>query len=267
MDKMNSNQSLKSRIDNGEMLIGSWLQIGHPAIMECMCAYPFDWLTVDLEHTDISMETFTQMLRGAARTGMDVLARVKENSLLDIRQVLDMGATGVIVPLVSSAEEAKRAVSAAKYAPKGERGFAFCRANEYGHRFDEYSRKANDETVVIVMIETKQGVENINEILSVDGVDGVLIGPYDMSGSFGVPGQTQSECVQQAMVAVVEACKRYGKVAGIHQVEPDEKQIKNVIDKGFGFIAIGMDTVFLGKAIEESLVAISCVLDSAGVRK
>lgn len=243
--------NIKKRINSGETTIGSWLQIGHPAVMEYMSSYDFDWLTVDLEHTDITLETFSNLLRSSQ--GKTVFARVRENDTIAIRQVLDAGANGVIVPLVKNADEARQAVKAAKFPPIGIRGFAFIRANNYGMTFDEYAKNANDRIVVIVMVEAKETIDNIDEILEVEGLDGVLIGPYDLSGSYGIPGQTQSPIIQKAMKKVILACKAHGKPAGIHQVGLDEDQIKKVFADGFSFVAVGMDNVFLGKGIEETM--------------
>ena len=250
---INSKMELKNRINSGDVLIGSWLQIGHPAVLEYMAMLDFDWLTVDMEHSDITIDCFTNMLRGADNENKPVFARVKKNSALDIRQVLDAGALGVIVPLVNTVEDAKKAVSAAKYAPIGERGFAYCRANRYGQSFDEYAKYANDQTVVIIMIESKEAVEKIDDLISVDGVDGVIIGPYDLSGSYGVPGQTQSPCIKKAMDRVVNSCKVHNKAAGIHEVIPDEENISSIIQKGFSFIAVGMDNVFLGQSAKAGI--------------
>jgi 2-keto-3-deoxy-L-rhamnonate aldolase RhmA len=244
-------ENIKKRINSGETTIGSWLQIGHPAVMEYMSSYNFDWLTVDLEHTDITLETFSNLLRSAH--GKNVFARVRENNTIAIRQVLDAGANGVIVPLVNNAEGAKRAVMAAKFPPIGIRGFAFFRANNYGLEFDAYAKNANDRIVVIVMVETKEAIQNIDEILDVEGIDGVLIGPYDLSGSYGIPGDTQSPVIQKAMKRVVSACKAHGKSAGMHQVGLDAQQIKNVFADGFSFVAVGMDNVFLGKGLDETM--------------
>jgi 2-keto-3-deoxy-L-rhamnonate aldolase RhmA len=219
--------------------------------MEYMSSYDFDWLTVDLEHTDITLEGFSNLLRSAH--GKNVFARVRENNTLAIRQVLDVGANGVIIPLVNNAEEAKKAVMAAKFPPMGIRGFAFFRANKYGLDFAEYAKNANERIVVIVMVETKEAIENIDEILNVEGSDGVLIGPYDLSGSYNIPGQTQSSVILHAMKRVVSACKAHGKVAGMHQVGLDAQQIKNVFADGFSFVAVGMDNVFLGKGLAETM--------------
>jgi 2-keto-3-deoxy-L-rhamnonate aldolase RhmA len=162
--------------------------------------------------------------------------------------MLDAGAMGVIVPLVNTAEEARRAVAAAKYPPMGVRGFAFGRMNDHGMNFDEYTAKANDNVAVVVMAESKEAVANIDAILAVDGVDGAFIGPYDLSGSYGMPGQTGHELVEQGCRAVAAACRKAGKSAGRHVVNPTQENISKAIADGFTFIGLGMDTVFLDQA-------------------
>mgnify|MGYP000495307562 CR=1 FL=1 len=233
---------------------GSWLQIGpYPALAEILANAGYDWLGVDCEHSEIDVEGFTALARGMYGRGALPLARVRENDTLAIRQMLDAGAQGIIVPLVNSAEEAKEAVAAAKYPPQGVRGFCFSRMNEYGTKFDEYAANANDNIAVVVMIESKQAVENIDEILAVDGVDGVFIGPYDMSGSYGLIGQTSHPIIKEACAEVVAACQRHGKAAGLHLVKPDVDSIAKTIADGFTFIALGVDMVFLQQAAGAAL--------------
>lgn len=225
--------------------LGTWIQAGHPVVAEVFSAAGFDWIAADMEHTDISVEGFSALARAMAPARP--FARVKENDVLAIRQVLDAGAEGVIVPLVNTADEARRAVEAAKYPPEGVRGFAFCRANRWGADFDRYAEEANRDVAVVVMAESRQAVENIDAILDVEGVDGVFIGPYDMSGSYGVAGQTGHPLVRDACAAVSAACARRGKSAGIHIVKPGPGAVRDALAGGFTFIALGMDTVFLAE--------------------
>ena len=117
------------------------------------------------------------------------MTRVRENETLAIRQVLDMRARGIIIPLVNNAEDAEKAVAVAKFPPIGIRGYSFCRANEWGESFNAYVQNANNDTAVVVMIESREAVENITEIVSLNGIDGVFIGPYDLSGSYGCAGE------------------------------------------------------------------------------
>ena len=236
-----------------KVTLGTWLQISHPAISEILSNSDFDWIATDAEHTDIDVEGFTNIARGMYGRGPEPLVRVRENNTLAIRQVLDAGARGVIIPLVSTAEEARQAVAAAKYPPQGVRGFCFSRMNNYGDNFDSYLQTANDDIAVVVMIESKEAIDNIDEILAVEGVDGVFIGPYDLSGSYGIPGQTSDPLVQQGCQKVIDACARCGKSAGLHVVIPTEESITQAINDGFTFIALGVDTVFLNRAAEEAL--------------
>jgi len=228
--------------------IGSWIQINNATSTEILANAGYEWLGIDIEHTDIDITSLTGLLRGMYGRGTVPVARVAANETMAIRRALDMGVQGVFVPLVSTAEEARRAVAAAKYPPQGIRGFAFCRANDWGADFDAYVRTANDEIAVVVMIETREGVENIEHILDVDGIDGVFIGPYDMSGSYGIPGQTQDPIVQNACMRVAQACRRAGKSAGLHIVEPAPETVRQTIADGFTLICLGVDTVFLKQA-------------------
>ena len=233
--------------------IGTWIQVGHAAVAEVLANAGFDWLCADCEHTDIGPAEFASLARGMYGRSPVPLVRVRENDTLAIRQMLDMGALGVIVPLVNTAAEAEAAVRAAKYPPQGVRGFAFHRGNNWGADFTDYAARANAEIAVVVMIESKEAVESIDAILAVEGVDGVFIGPYDMSGSYGLPGKTTDPVIQRACTRVVEACRNAGKSAGIHVVLPTPESIEQAIRQGFTFIAVGVDTIFLSQGAKSAL--------------
>jgi 2-keto-3-deoxy-L-rhamnonate aldolase RhmA len=236
-----------------KLTIGTWIQIGHPAVAEILANAGFDWIAADCEHTDIDIKGFAEVARGMHGRGAAPMVRVRENDTLAIRQVLDLGAQGVIVPLVNSAEEAKKAVQAAKYPPEGIRGFCFSRMNNWGVDFDDYARQANEDIAVVVMIESKQAVENIDEILEVEGLDGVFIGPYDMSGSYGVVGQTSHPILLEAYNTVVKACEKHNKSAGLHIVKPTSKAVNKAIEDGFTFIALGADIVFFDQGARTAI--------------
>lgn len=253
---------VKEALARGNVSVGTWMQFGHPGIGEILANAEYDWIAVDMEHSDIGIAEFTQVCRGIRGRGPITLARVRENDTLAIRQVLDMGAHGVIVPLVNSAAGARKAAAAAKYPPAGVRGFALHRNNEYGAAFDEYVRHANDDVLVIVMIESQEAVKNIEDIVAVDGVDGIFIGPYDLSGSFGGPGKLDDQGMKSALDRCLEACESAGKVAGLHVVSGTADDIRTAVDSGFKFIAVGMDTVFLDVGARTALEAAQAV--SAG---
>lgn len=242
--------STRKKIVERKFSLGSWVQFAEPGIAEIMAQNDFDWIAVDMEHTDISLFQFSNIARAMGEHGPVPFVRVRENDTLAIRQVLDAGALGVFVPLVNDAEEAARAVAAAKFPPRGVRGFAYYRANRYGLTFSDYADGANDAISVIIMIETKKAVENIDSILAVEGVDGIFVGPYDLSGSYGVVGQTDHPRVKEALERVVAAAENAGKAAGLHVVLPSEEEIIRAVAGGFTLIAVGMDTVFLSRSVK-----------------
>lgn len=248
--------SVRQALLERTLSVGTWIQIGEAAVAEVLAHAGFDWIAVDCEHTDIGPSGFAAVARGMHGRGPAPFARVRENDTLAIRQVLDMGAQGVIVPMVNTADEAERAVRAAKFPPRGVRGYSFSRMNNWGGTFDEYAARANDDTAVVVMIETREGAENIASILAVDGIDGVFVGPYDMSGSHGVPGQTSHPDVRASCARVSEACRAAGKSAGLHVVIPEPEAVRQAVEDGFTFIAVGADTVFLGQGAKEAMGAV-----------
>lgn len=246
-------KNIRKRILNGELLVGSWIQTGSPAVAEILSNAGFDWIAIDMEHSSIQIEEFANAARGIYGRGPATVVRVRENDTLAIRQALDMGADCVIVPLVNNREDAIAAVRAAKYPPVGVRGFGYARMNQWGMAFDEYAKTANDEIAVIVMIESKEAVEHIDEILEVDGVDGVLIGPYDMSGSYGIPGQTDSPVVVNACAKVAKACIKHGKAAGQHIVTVTKSKVEQARKQGYSFLALGCDLIFLSQSAQNVL--------------
>ncbi len=236
---------VKKALMTRRLTIGSWIQIGHPGNAEIMAKAGFAWLAVDSEHGEVETGDFGNLFRSITNFGTIPMVRVRENDTLEIRRALDLGAMGVIVPMINTAEDARKAVASAKYPPQGVRGFAFHRGNNWGINFNDYVKVANENIAVIVMIESKDAVANIDAILSVDGVDGVFIGPYDMSGSYSIPGQTDSEIVKNACKQVAKACIRAEKSAGIHIVLPTTEAVKKAVDDGFTLLGLGTDTVFL----------------------
>ena len=250
---MSSKNPVRQALLERRLTLGTWIQAGHPVVSEVLAEAGFDWIAADMEHTDIDNASFANLARGMHGRGVVPMARVKENDTIAIRQVLDMGAQGVIVPLVHTADDAERAVAAAKFPPRGVRGYSFTRTNDWGKDFDAYAASANEDVAVVAMIESKEGVHNIDAILDIDGIDGVFIGPYDLSGSYGVPGQTSHTDVVAGCEAVVKACADVGKSAGLHVVFPTQDAISTAIADGFTFIALGLDVVFLREGATEAV--------------
>ncbi|MDR1932336.1 MAG: hypothetical protein LBQ57_05870 [Spirochaetales bacterium] len=235
---------VKKKLLEGRPSFGSWIQVPHPAVAEILSGAGFDWLAVDMEHSDAGVSRYSDIIRGMYGRGPVPMARVQENDTLVIRRLLDAGAWGVIVPMVNCAQEAKKAVQAVRFPPEGIRGTGFARANDYGAGFDEYLAASRD-ILVMVMCETMQSVDNIEEIVAVDGVDGVFMGPYDLSMSYGIPGKTNEPVMAKARAKVLAACKKAGKAPGLHHFTMTKESIQSVIDEGFLFIALGVDASFI----------------------
>lgn len=238
--------SVKRSLRENRLTIGSWVTIGHPAIVEVMAQAGFDWLAVDLEHSAIDLSTAQVLIATIQAHGMVPLVRVGENHPKLIQRVMDAGAYGVIVPMVNTKELAEQAVQAVRYPPRGGRGVGLARAQGYGFGFEDYAATVNDESVVIAQIEHIAAVRNLEEIIGVDGIDGVLIGPYDLSGSLGRPGQFEDPAVLQAVSRVESVCQARKVPLGFHVISPEARFVNEKIHKGYRFVAFSLDTVFLG---------------------
>ncbi|HIP12814.1 MAG TPA: 2,4-dihydroxyhept-2-ene-1,7-dioic acid aldolase [Arcobacter sp.] len=240
--------SLKQKLKNNELTIGSWIMLGNPMSVEVMALAGFEWLVVDIEHTSIDMETTQILISTIQANNMQALVRVSKNEEVVIKKVLDMGADGIIVPMVSSKEDAIRAVNYAKYPPIGKRGVGLYRAQKYGTKFEEYKKWVDEELVIIAQIEHIDAVNNIDDILKVDGIDGTIIGPYDLSGSMGYPGEFEREDVKEAVQKVLERCKENNVPSGFHVVDTEPEKLNLKIEQGCTFLAYGIDYFFMRDA-------------------
>ena len=249
--------NLKIKLPKNQLTIGSWLTIGNTATTEIMSKSGyFDWLTIDIEHSAISISQVQEMIRVIELCNVAPLVRVGQNNPYLIKRVMDAGAHGIIVPMVNSKEDAENAVAAVKYPPRGNRGVGLARAQGYGFSFEEYKTWLEKESVVIVQIEHIKAIEDLESILCVPGVDGSIIGPYDLSGSLGCPGDFNQPEMLKALQDYEGICNRLKKPKGVHVVQPDIRLYKEYRNKGYSFIAVGLDTLFLGTKINEVMGAI-----------
>jgi 2-dehydro-3-deoxyglucarate aldolase len=236
---------------NERPTIGSWLQLADPALTEMMAAAGFDWLTIDLEHTSTSIAQAGELIRIGTLAGVPILVRLTGHDPEQIKRVLDAGAQGIIAPMVNSAAEAEQIVEAASYPPQGTRGVGLARAQSYGTGFDEYLNGPARDIVVIAQIEHIDGVKNLESILEVDGIDGFFVGPYDLSGSLGRPGDFEHPDVKSALEVVEEFVTADGPVAGIHVVEPDATKLNEALDRGYRFVAFASEMLIFSHRIAE----------------
>ncbi|MEI8043500.1 MAG: aldolase/citrate lyase family protein [Verrucomicrobiota bacterium] len=238
-----------------EVTLGSWIQIGHPASAEVMARAGFDWACVDLEHGVIDLETTAGIFRALGGFDCVPVARLPLNDPIWIHRTLDAGARGLIIPMVKTAAEAEAAVREAKYPPRGTRGFGYSRANLYGADFESYIASANEEIAMIMQIEHKDAIANMDDILRVEGVDGVFIGPLDLSGSMGITGQLAHPQMLGALETYRGACRAHKKSAGLHIIRPCEENVRRALDEGYTMLALGLDNVFMEQSARASLKA------------
>ena len=234
-------QILHTKLLQGTPVVGSWLSLGSSSAAEIMAKAGYDFLVVDLEHSPTSVETAAEMIRVIDLAGCAPLVRLPEFSPSIIKQVLDAGAHGIIVPNVDSADLAEAAVRATRYPPEGTRGVGLHRAQGYGNDFLEYFESARTNLVVVAQIESNLAVQNIAKIVAVDGIDAVMIGPYDLSADLGAPGKFDSENFIQSVQKVTQAASNAGVATGIHVVEPDPAAIESSLKAGHRFLVYSVD--------------------------
>ena len=233
--------SLKERLARSDLTIGSWITLGHPAIAEIMASAGFDWLVLDMEHSVIELSEAQAIIQVLDKQQCPAIVRLTSNHPDQIKRVMDAGATGVMIPMIKSAEDARAAVSSVYYPPQGRRGVGLARAQGYGAHFQEYRQWLIANAIIVVMIEHIEAVEQIDAILAVPGIDAYIIGPYDLSGSMGKPGELDHPQVQDAIQHILNAGKRLQKPGGIHVIEPDPVAIQQRIRSGFSFLGYSLD--------------------------
>jgi len=235
---------LKNKLNSGSTTLGSWITLGHSSIAEIMANSGFDWLAIDLEHTTISLKEAEDLIRIISLSGTTPLVRLTSNNKDQIKRILDSGAEGLIIPMINSYEDAIKAIDYAYYPPKGSRSFGLARAQGYGINFDKHILQNKENTVIVVQIEHIDALKDLKKILSIPEVDAYMIGPYDLSGSMGIPGEFNNP----KFLEVIEEINKIGintnTPSGIHVVEPDREKLREALKK-YKFIAYSVDTRML----------------------
>ena len=237
-------EEIRNKLKNRKYSVGSWIQIPSGSIAEIMGQSGYDWVAVDLEHGSISISQLPNLFRAIELGGTLPLARLAQGSAKDCKQALDAGAGGVIIPMIESADQLAEIIDVSRWPPFGKRGVGFSRANLFGKNFSEYSKEAQ-QPLVIAMIENVKAVKELDKILSVEGLDAILIGPYDLSASMGITGKFQDERFILAIKSILELCNKRNVSSGIHIVQPDTNILKKRIQEGYKFIAYSIDSVLL----------------------
>lgn len=234
-------------------MIGALLQMPLPEVAEIFVAAGYDWLFVDLEHSPMGARDALDVLT-AVDSRIPCVVRVPWNDEADIKKALDIGATGVIVPLVNNAEDARLAVGRCRYPPAGFRSVGITRGQRFDLDFDGYMKRANDEIAVIVQIEHIEAVNNIGAILDTPGIDGVFVGPFDMSGSMDLPGQINHPKVQDAIKTVIRACEKHDIARCIYAHTPEHAQ--TYMEQGYRVIGLCTDYIMLARQAADYLKAV-----------
>jgi len=238
-------------LKTNEITCGGWVQTGSTGITEVMAdSGYFDWICIDLEHGIIAgFEALVNMIRTIELYNVTPVVRVPKNDYKWIGRSLDAGAKGIIVPMVNSVSDAVRAVESSKYPPQGKRGFGYSRANKFGRTF--WNDIEKDDIAVIVQIEHDDALRNLKAILSVDGVDGSLIGPLDLRGSIDI---TMDDILfAKLLTEYMGVCRDLGKPAGTHIVDPNLLSVEDAKMEGYKIIAVGTDAVFLRQRMDNLL--------------
>jgi len=242
---------LKRTLNEGKVVFGPFMKFTDPAAVEIMGFAGFDFVIIDAEHGPISIETAQNMIRAAEAVNITPIIRVGDNNETSILRALDIGAQGIEIPQINSKPDAMRAVKSVKYSPQGERGVCrYVRAANYSSmdKF-KYFKYANEETMIIIHIEGVEGINNLDEILSVPGIDVIFIGPYDLSQSLGIPGEVSHPLVTEKMKEVVSKCKE-NKVA-VGTFVDDIKTAKSWVSLGVQYMSFSVDVGILYTASKQ----------------
>ena len=246
-------KNLNKKLQNGEAIIGTWVSLADPVVVEILCQSGFDFLLLDGEHSPISEDVLKLLLIAAKGSETAVIYRVRANSEPLIKIALDLGVDGLFVPMVNSAVDAKNAVNATRYPPLGKRGIGPWRASNYYEEMTAYIDSANDEVTLILQIEDVTAVSNLTEILAIPGFDAAFIGPADLTASHNLYPNTTHPDVLATMDKIIESCQNANIPLGIDASSPGH--IQQMRDKGLQIFTIGLDVSYLMAGARETAVS------------
>lgn len=237
--------AFKHALAQGKLQIGIWSSLCSNIVAEVLADSGFDWILLDSEHSPNEIPGLLSQLQAIGRDGATPIVRPAWNDMVLAKRCLDIGAQTLLFPYVQNAEEARRAVASTRYPPEGVRGVAVAaRASRYG-RTPGYLTKANSEICVLVQVETRTALDNLEAIAAVEGIDGIFVGPSDLSASLGHLGNPQHAESQAAMKDAVTRLKKLGKPAGI--LTGNEEEARRYMDWGYLFVAVGADVGLLAR--------------------
>ncbi len=245
---------LKQKFKNREQMFAGWVSYAHPSITETFAMAGFDFMAIDMEHSTISTEQAQRIIASSQAQGVPCLPRPVSHSNDWIKPLLESGADGMVIQMVNNKAELQDLIQHMYYPPIGNRSYGVNRAHDYGFSLHKYFDGWNKSASFIIQVESIESVNNIDDLLSFDEVDGVMIGPMDLSGSLGIPGQTNHPDVIEASKKVIRACEKYGKSCGTQVSDTTESAITDLFDLGYTFAILGSDLFVLWRWAENMKV-------------
>ncbi|MDH5719786.1 MAG: aldolase/citrate lyase family protein [Spirochaetia bacterium] len=240
--------NIKQKLKNNEPTVGTWMQIPDTSVAEIIGKSGYDWVALDLEHGLFSPCQLPDICRAIEIGGSVPFARISFNHFKEIKHALEAGVRGIIIPMISSAEELKEGINNALYPPNGNRGVGYSRANLFGRYFNQNVPAINREIIVVAQIENMNAVKSLDEILQVKGLDAIIVGPYDLSASMGITAEFENPDFIEIMRHIKSKAQTYQVPMGMHIVQPSPEELKLRIKEGYRFIAYSIDAVFLYKS-------------------
>lgn len=238
---------LKRKLRNRDQLFAGWVSYAHPSITETFARAGFDFMFIDMEHSTISIEQGQRIIAASQFEGVPCIPRPVSHSNDYLKPLLESGADGLLIQMVETPEQVEALIRDIKYPPIGRRTYGVNRAQAYGFDFEEYIQNWNTTSTFMLQVESIKGVENIEELLAFNEVDAVMVGPLDIAGSLGVPGQTTHPLVIEASRKVIAACVRYGKSCGTQVADANPATVKALFDLGYNYAILGSDLFVLWK--------------------
>ena len=233
------------------VLLGGWMQISNPDLTELVCDSNYSWVAFDMEHGSFSISDLPNLFRSVELYNELTFVRLPNKGVDLCAQVLDAGRSGIIIPNIKNKKELKKIIDNMYLPPLGSRGVGYSRANNYGKKFEEYKIQ-KEKPIIVPMIENIESVKKLDEIISVKGVDAILIGPYDLSASMGITGKFNNIKFKNAINRIKIITKKFKMPLGIHVVNPEYKNLKKFIKSGYQFIPYATDTSLVNMAIKEA---------------
>ena len=244
-NRLSAARHFKTRLQNRDLMFAGWISFAHPSITETFARADLDFMLIDMEHSTISLEQGQRIVAASQSGGVPCMPRPVSHNNDYIKPLLESGADGILIQMVETDHQVRKIIDFAKYPPLGKRTYGVNRAQSYGFDLDEYFSNWNNSSSIMLQIESVEGVKNIEKLIDFDEVDGVMIGPLDLSGSLGVPGDVHHPLVIEASSHVIKACRNRGISCGTQLSNVSVDGVQGLLDLGYTYIILGSDLFVL----------------------